>query len=108
MHGNGGSFDLMLYPGPVTFLRNNHLETLLGTSGSNQGMSVGDPMLTLGNDGWRRPRKGSPLCDSGYANPAGGVGSRDLSNAHRVQARVDRGALESDCDALFQNGFQLL
>ncbi len=106
MHDNGGSTDLDLESGPVTFLRNNHLQVLSGSPGSNLGMSSGDPMLTQGPDGWRRPRRESPLCDTGHAAPAGGSGGLDLGGGPRVLARVDRGALESDCDTLFRAGFQ--
>lgn len=60
-------------------------------------------------DGCWRPLPGSPLRDSGRANPNGGIGDRDITGGPRVLGTaVDRGAVEatSNADRIFANDFQ--
>lgn len=101
--------DVAIAAGSVSFLRSNHIGTLVGAAGSNQGTSTGPALLAVDADGWWRPLPDSPLRDSGHSAPNGGFGSNDVANGARVQGpRVDRGAIETDGDVLFVNGFEPL
>ncbi|MDZ3822454.1 MAG: hypothetical protein U0S76_02515 [Pseudoxanthomonas sp.] len=105
--GNGVATDLSIGNAP-SHLRNNHVGGIVGSPGSNQGMTSGDPRLVA--DGvWWRPGVGSPLRDTGIATPNGGTGSLDIAGNPRVRGpAVDRGAFEAapDLDTIWRNGFQ--
>lgn len=99
--------DLVIGPQVLSFLSHNHIGVLSGQPGVNQHMTTGDPQLELDSEGWWRPASGSPLQDSGHGFPAGGYGDRDFTGAARVQGvAIDRGAIETDGDYLFNDGFQ--
>lgn len=78
-------------------LRNNHFAS---SNFNNEYLEQG---TTKGPAKWtqvglhRVPNPDSPLRNSGYANPLGGVGSKDIVGKTRVQdGVVDRGAFEAE------------
>ncbi|MBL8298108.1 MAG: hypothetical protein JNN30_07110, partial [Rhodanobacteraceae bacterium] len=94
-----------------SYLRNNHFGTarMLVAPVLESNSSTGDPGWTIVGI-FPIPNVVSPLRNSGYNTPAGGVGSIDIEGNMRViNGTVDRGALEADSmlppDAIFASAF---
>lgn len=95
-----------------TNLRSNHIGNLY-----LEVPAVINLGTTTGNPGWTFvgiypiPAAGSPLRDSGYNSPVGGVGAVDLAGRTRtVNGTVDRGAIEAAAaiptDLIFADTFE--
>lgn len=106
--GNDTASDLWIGNTASSILRNNHVQKLAGTVGSNLNMTTGPAMLEQDATGYWRPGNQSPVRDNGLANPAGGIGSKDIIGSSRVLGLgVDRGAVERSWNILFQDDFEL-
>lgn len=106
--GNDTASDLWIGSTASSILRNNHVQKLAGTVGSNLNMTTGLAMLEQDAAGYWRPGNQSPVRDNGLANPAGGIGSKDIIGSSRVLGLgVDRGAVERSWNILFQDDFEL-
>lgn len=107
--GNDTASDLWIGSTASSILRNNHIQTLTGSPGSNLHMTTGPAMLERDVGGYWRPGNQSPVRDNGLVNAAGGIGSRDIIGSARILGLgVDRGAMERSWNILFQSDFELL
>lgn len=107
--GNNAASDLGIGGSTSSILRNNHVQHLTGTPGSNLNMTTGPAMLVQDAAGYWRPGDESPVRDNGLANPAGGIGSEDIIGSSRILGLgVDRGAVERSWNILFQSDFEPL
>lgn len=107
--GNNAASDLWIASTASSILRNNHVQTLTGTPGSNLNMTTGPAMLEQDAAGYWRPGNQSPVRDNGLANPAGGIGSEDIIGSARIlDLGVDRGAVERSWNLLFRSDFEPL
>lgn len=107
--GSDAASDLWIANTASSILRNNHIQTLTGTPGSNLNMTTGPAMLEQDAAGYWRPGNQSPVRDNGLANAAGGIGSEDLIGSARIlDLGVDRGAVERSWNLLFRSDFETL
>jgi len=83
-------------------LNNNHIGALVGTVGFQSQTTTGNALLDAIAD---TPTANSPVRNTGYNSPPGGLPSANYSGNARIQGgKVDRGAFEFD--ELFGNGFE--
>jgi hypothetical protein len=84
-------------------LRNNDIQSLIGTPASSTGALSVTPGF-IGGENFRLSPS-SPLIDAGVGNPSGGLSGNDLDGAQRVDgATLDLGAYESNY--IFVDGFE--
>ena len=94
-----------------SYLRNNHIGSLNAVIPPvfNLGATTGAPDWTI-NGIYPTPNASSPLRDSGYNTPVGGLGTADLAgNTRKVNGTVDRGAIEAGAvtqDLIFADNFE--
>jgi len=105
--GNLAASDLWIGSNASNFLRNNHIQVLAGSPGSNLNMTTGPAMLELDVGGYWSPGNESPVRDNGLKNAVGGIGSKDIIGSSRILGLgVDRGAVERSWNILFQSDFE--
>lgn len=109
-NSQNGKYDFRNIDGN-TYLRSNHFGTATMTVAPllNLNTTTGDPQWTLTGI-YPVPNASSPLRDSGYNTPVGGLGPVDAAgNARVINNTVDRGAVEADpaqpMDRIFGNSF---
>lgn len=94
-----------------SYLRSNHIGNLYAEIPLvfNLGATTGAPDWTITGI-YPTPNASSPLRDSGYNTPVGGLGTADLAgNARKVNGTVDRGAIEAGAvtqDLIFADNFE--